>query len=341
MQVRAEQIKEHLQKDFKSVYLVTGDEPLQVMEVADAVRAQASANGFTERDIMNVDPQFDWGSLYEAGSSLSLFAEKKLLDMRLTSCKIGTAGSKAMKAYLEQGHDDKVLLIQCPRLEKSCRNAAWVKVLQQVGVMVQIWDLSAAQTQNWVGQRMRAAGLQPDVEAVRYLAERVEGNLLAAAQEINKLQLLHDSGRISAEQIAESAADSSRFTIFDLTEAVLTQDAGRMRHIVQILREEGVALPLLVWALGDLLRQLNQACFNVQQRQSNQAIMARMPKARQALFNQAIQRMGRANWSMLFRKVALLDQASKGVGDTASRSEARLWDEVLDVALRLSGRRVV
>lgn len=188
---------------------------------------------------------------------------------------------------------------------------------------------------------MRDAGLQPDTEAVRYLAERVEGNLLAAAQEINKLQLLHASGRINAEQIAESAADSSRFTIFDLTEAVLAQDVGRMRHIVQILREEGVALPLLVWALGDLLRQLNQACFNVQQRQSNQAIMARMPKARQALFNQAVQRMGRANWSVLFRKVALLDQYSKGVGENVSRSEARLWDEVLDVALRLSGRRVV
>ncbi len=341
MQVRAEQIKEHLQKDFKLVYLITGDEPLQVMEVADAVREQAVARGFTEREIMSVDPQFDWSILYEAGSSLSLFAEKKLLDMRLSSCKIGAAGSKAMKSYLEQAHDDKVLLIQCPRLEKSCLNAAWVKALQQVGVMVQIWDLSAAQTQSWVGRRMRAAGLQPDAEAVRYLAERVEGNLLAAAQEINKLQLLHASGPLTAEKVAESAADSSRFTIFDLTEAVLMQDVGRMRHIVQVLREEGVALPLLIWALGDLLRQLNQACFNVQHHQSNQVIMARMPKARQAMFQQAVQRMQRANWSVLFRKVALLDQYSKGVGDNVSRNEARLWDDVLDVVLRLSGRRLV
>ncbi len=341
MQIRAEQINEHLRKDFKPVYLVTGDEPLQVMEVADAVRAQAQAQGFTEREIMPVDPQFDWGRLYEAGQSLSLFADKKLLDMRLSSCKIGTAGSKALKAYLEQAHTDKVLLIQCPRLEKSCRNAAWVKALQQVGVLVQIWDLSAAQTQSWVGQRMRAAGLQPDTEAVRYLAERVEGNLLAAAQEINKLRLLHAGGPLNAETIAESAADSSRFTIFDLTEAVLAQDVRRMAHIVQILREEGVALPLLIWALGDLLRQLNQACFNVQHRQSNQAIMARMPKARQALFQQAVKRMQRANWSVLFHRIALLDQHSKGVGENVSRSEARIWDEVLAMALRLSGRRLV
>ncbi|MGB0846005.1 MAG: DNA polymerase III subunit delta [Thiolinea sp.] len=341
MQVRAEQIRDHLKQELKPVYLITGDEPLQVMEVADAVREQAAKRGFTERDILSVDPQFDWSVLHEAGGALSLFAEKKLLDMRLTSCKIGASGSKAMKAYLERIPDDKVLLIQCPRLEKSCRNAAWVKAIQQHGVMVQIWDLSAAQTQSWVARRMRDAGLQPDTDAVKYLAERVEGNLLAAAQEINKLKLLHGDEPLTADIVAGSAADSSRFTVFDLTEAVLMQDTGRMRHIVQILREEGTALPLLVWALADLLRQLNTACFNLQQRQSNQAIMARMPKARQALFQQAVQRMQRANWALLFRKVALLDQHSKGVGEDVSRSEARLWDEVLDVALRLSGRRLV
>ena len=339
MQVRAEQIKDHLKHELKPVYLVTGDEPLQVMEVADAIRERAAQHGFSERDIMSVDPQFDWSGLQEAGGALSLFAEKKLLDMRLTSSKIGAAGSKAMKAYLERIPDDKVLLIQCPRLDKSTRNAAWVKAIAQAGVMVQIWDLSAAQTQAWVAGRMRSAGLQPDNDAVKYLSERIEGNLLAAVQEINKFKLLYDSGPLTVAKIAESVADSSRFSVFDLTEAVLAQDAGRIRHVVQILREEGVALPLLVWSLADLLRQLNTACFNVQQRQSNQSIMARMPKPRQALFQQAAQRMQSANWSLLFRKVALLDQHSKGVGEGVSRSPDRLWDEVLDVALRLSGRR--
>ncbi|MEZ5535727.1 MAG: DNA polymerase III subunit delta [Thiolinea sp.] len=339
MQVRAEQITEHLKHELKPVYLVSGDEPLQVMETADAIREQATAAGFVERDILSVDAQFDWSLLLEAGESLSLFGGKKLLDMRLNSCKIGTAGSKAMKHYLDRVPPDKILLIRCPRLEKSCRTAAWVKAIAQVGVQVQIWDLSPAQTQAWVARRMRSTGLQPDDQAVRYLTERVEGNLLAAVQEINKLKLLHGDGALTVDKVAASVADSSRFSVFDLTDAILMQDINRIRHIVQILHEEGAALPLLTWAIADLLRQLNTAVFNLQHGQSNQPIMARMPKNRQAMFQQAMKRMQAANWALLFRKVALLEQHSKGVGRDVSGSEIRLWDEVLDVAMRLSGRR--
>ncbi|CAA6811259.1 MAG: DNA polymerase III delta subunit (EC, partial [uncultured Thiotrichaceae bacterium] len=340
MQVRAEQIKDHLKHELKPVYLVSGDEPLQVMETADAIREQATAAGFVERDILSVDQQFDWSLLLEAGESLSLFGGNKLLDIRLSSCKIGAAGSKALKHYLDRVPPDKILLIRCPRLEKSCRNAAWVKAIAQVGVQIQIWDLSPAQTQAWVARRMRSAGLKPDEQAVRYLTERVEGNLLAAVQEINKLKLLHGDGPLTVDVVASSVEDSSRFSVFDLTEAVLMQDIERLRHIVQVLHEEGTALPLLIWALADLLRQLNSAVFNVQQGQSNQSIMMRMPKNRQAMFQQAMKRMQRANWALLYRKVALLEQHSKGVGADVANHEARLWDEVFDVALRLSGQRL-
>ncbi|MEZ5478878.1 MAG: DNA polymerase III subunit delta [Thiolinea sp.] len=340
MQVRAEQINEHLKLGLKPVYLISGDEPLQVMEVADAVRSYAREHGFAERDILTVDNQFDWNVLLEASSALSLFAEKKLLDMRLGSSKIGTAGSKAMQHYLQNPPDDKVLLIQSPRLDKSVRNAAWVKAINQQGVLITVWELSAAQTEAWVARRLRSAGVQADEDAVRYLAERVEGNLLAAAQEINKLQLLQSGAVLDVAAMAAAVADSSRFSVFDLAEAILAQDIKRLQHIVHILHEEETALPLLVWALADLLRQLNTACFNQQHRQSNQALLARMPKPRQALFQQAVQRMlplPPAVWSRLFQRLALLDQHSKGVGRDVSRSEQRLWDEVLDVALRLSG----
>lgn len=340
MQVRAEQIKDHLKHELKPVYLVSGDEPLQVMETADAIREQATQSGFVERDILSVDQQFDWGLLLEAGESMSLFGGNKLLDMRLTSCKIGAAGSKALKRYLERVPPDKILLIRCPRLEKSCRTSAWVKAIDKVGAQVQIWDLSPAQTQAWVARRMRDTGLKPDDQAVRYLTERVEGNLLAAVQEINKLKLLHGDGPLTVDVVAASVADSSRFSVFDLTEAVLMQDIERLRHIVQVLHEEGTALPLLIWALADLLRQLNSAVFNLQQGQSNQSIMMRMPKNRQAMFQQAMKRMQRANWALLYRKVALLEQHSKGVGTDVANHEDRLWDEVFDVALRLSGQRL-
>ncbi len=340
MQVRAEQINDHLQQGIKSVYLITGDEPLQVMEVADAVRKRAAEQGYAEREILAVDAQFDWSVLSAASDALSLFSEKKLLDLRFNTCKIGAAGSKALQHYLTRIPTDKVLLIQCTRLEKSCRNAAWVKALTQQGVMVQIWDLSPAQTVAWVAKRMREAGLRPEEAAVRFLAERVEGNLLAASQEISKLQLLHANESITQEQIAAVIADSSRFTVFDLADTVLSQDISRLKHILQVLQEDDAPLPLLVWALGDLLRQLNEGAENLRQQRSNQSLLVRMPRNRQASFQQALQRMAHANWAALFHRLSVLDQHSKGIGQDVSRSEERLWNEVFDMALAIMGKRL-
>jgi len=340
MQVRAAQIDSHLQQGLKPVYLISGDEPLQVMEVADAVRQHAQSAGYHEREVLTVDQQFDWGVLLEASEALSLFSSRKLLDMRLSSSKIGAAGSKAIQQYLQQPPEDKVLLIQAPKLDKSTRNAAWVKALGEQGVHVPVWELSAAQTQAWVAARMRAAGLQADEAALRYLAERIEGNLLAAAQEIKKLQLLHADELITVERLAAVIADSSRFTVFDLSDAILQQDVARLQHILQVLREDDTPLPLLVWALSDLLRQLNEAAETLKHNGSLQKILVRMPRQRQAAFQQAAKRMVNANWATLFRRVALLDQHSKGVGEGVSRSEARLWDAVFDVALALCGKRL-
>ncbi len=340
MQVRAEQINEHLQLGLKPVYLVSGDEPLQVMEVAEAIRKHAAAQGFAERDVLSVDAQFDWGVLLAAGEALSLFAQKKLLDVRLPTCKVGTAGSKALQQYLSYPPTDKILLIQSGRLDKACRSAAWVKAVEHHGALVQVWELSPAQTLAWVGKRMREAGLRPQEEAVRYLTERIEGNLLAAVQEINKLQLLHAGEGISLEQMAAVISDSSRFTVFDLADAILTQDIARLQHILQVLREEDTALPLIVWALGDLLRQLNEGAELVRLQRSVQGLLIRMPRNRQAPFQAALKRMVNANWGALFRRLAVLDQHSKGVGQDVSRHEERLWDGVFDMALALAGKRL-
>lgn len=340
MQVRAEQITEQLGLGLKSVYLISGDEPLQVMEVADAVRKVAKQQGFSEREILNVDAQFDWGLLLAASEALSLFSERKLLDLRLYSSKIGAAGSKAIQQYLAHPPTDKVLLIQAGRLDKASRNAAWVKVIEQQGVLVQVWDLSPQQALVWLAKRMREAGLKPTEAAVRYLSEHVEGNLLAAVQEINKLKLLYMNETLSVEQMAAAISDSSRFTVFDLADAILAQDLKRLQHILQILKDEDTALPLLVWALGDLLRQLYEAAENQRHQRSNQTLVMRLPKNRQAPFQAAVKRMERANWPSLFKRLAVLDQHSKGVGLDVSRHPERLWDGVFDMALALMGKRL-
>lgn len=340
MQVRSEQIEEHLRHQLAPAYLIAGDEPLQVMEAADAVRRAALTNGYNERDVLSVDPQFDWNVLYDTAGALSLFSDKKVLDLRMPTCKAGSAGSKAILYYLEQMPSDKILLIQSSRLDKSCKNAAWVKKLEKNGVLVQVWDLSPAQTMAWVARRMRAAGLQPSDDAVRYLTERVEGNLLAAVQEIGKLALLYGNRPMSAENIMAVVADSSRFSVFDLTEAILSQNTRRIIHIMQVLQEEDTAPPLLIWMLTDLLRQLYNGCENIRRRESNQSLLVRMPKSRQALFQKALRRMGNAPWADLFNLAARLDQHSKGVGQDASRYTQRLWDEMLEMALLLAGKAV-
>lgn len=341
MQVRAEQIEEHLRHTLAPVYLISGDEPLQVMETADAIRRAAVGRGYSERDVWNVDTQFDWGVLYDAAGSLSLFADHKLIDLRMMGVKAGAAGAKALQHYLDYMPADKVLLMQTGKLDKTGKNSAWVKKIEQLGVLVQVWEFSPAQTLAWVARRMRSAGLQASDDAVRYLTERVEGNLLAAVQEINKLTLLFGKRAITAEHIMAVVADSSRYTVFDLADAILTQDTRRIGHIMQVLQEEDTATPLLVWALSDLLRQLYSGCENSRRHLSNQALLMRIPKARQGAFQNAVRRMMvNTDWNALFATAAMLDQHSKGVGQDAARYPQRLWDELLDLALLLAGKPV-
>jgi DNA polymerase-3 subunit delta len=268
-----------------------------------------------------------------------LFASQKLLDVRLPNCKLNQSATKALQHYLERLPSDKILILQTTRLDKVCKNSAWLKKIEQVGVTVQVWDLSPAQTIAWVAKRMRRAGLSASDEAIRYLAERIEGNLLAAAQEITKLQLLYTQQRIDVPAIQAVVADSARFTVFDLAEAVLSQDSQRLQHILQILQEENTALTLVVWTLSDLLRQLYTGSINLQTGQSNQALLVKMPKLRQSLFTKLLSQHRTTQWTALFQQAAHLDQWSKGVGLVEGNIQ-RVWDQLLLFALALAKQPV-
>ncbi len=193
MRINPDQLSSFLQqkRENQGVFLLSGDEPYQLMEAADTIRQFAKQQGFTERDILHADGQFDWGSLLGASNSLSLFSELKLIDLRVETKGPGKAGSQAIRDYMDNPPEDKILLIQMPKLVGNARNAAWVKAIDKQGVVVQIWDLSAPQTMAWINKQMREKGMRATSDAVRLLTERVEGNLLAAAQEINKLKLLY------------------------------------------------------------------------------------------------------------------------------------------------------
>ena len=332
MRLRQEQLNDHLNNQLAPVYFISGDEPLQIMEAADAVRKAANHRGYTERDILTVDGQFDWSLLQSASNSLSLFTEKKILDLRMPTGKPGQQGSKAIQAYLKKIPTDKILLIQSGKIDYRSRNAAWMKALDKAGVIIQVWDLSPAQTLGWIAKRMRQYNLQPSQDAVRMLTERVEGNLLAAVQEIQKLQILFGEGQITDEQVIQSVTDSSRFSIFDLSDAIMIADQKRVQHILKILKEEATATTLILWAITDLARKLYQFI------KGNTAIANQIPRPKQSNFRSASQRLKNADWINIWNKLVEIDWKSKGVGAEVSKLEERIWDEFLDVSLLLAGR---
>ncbi len=350
MKVNADQLSSFLkqQREIPRAFLISGDEPLQVMETCDAIRYFAKNQGFSERDVLHADNKFDWGALLGASNSLSLFSEKKLIDLHIETKTPGKVGSQTIRDYMQNPPEDKVLLMQMPKLVGSARNSAWVKAIEKSGVVVQVWDLSPPQTMAWVAKRMRAENMRPSNDAVRLLTERVEGNLLAATQEISKLKLLFadakDSSKeiiIEDEQVLASVSDSSRFSIFDLSNAVMVGDLHRVQHIHHNLKEEGVPVQLMLWTLSDLCRQLYNASFSMRNGVAVSQIISKMPRPRQKPFQTALNRMQHADWVEILKKNGEIDRLSKGQGDIANKGLGRVWSDLLELALILAGTKVV
>ena len=353
MKINPDQLIQFLQRQQQTpqVFLLSGDEPLQVLEAADTIRHYAKQQGFSERDVIHVDNgSFDWSLLAGASNALSLFSDKKLIDLRLEIKSPGKKGSEALRNYMKNLPDDKILLIQMGKLDRGMRNSAWVKAIEKGGVLIQVWDLSTPQTMAWIAKRLRENGMHASSDAVRLLTERVEGNLLAATQEITKLKLLYQSKdhpegspliEINEEQVLSVVSDSSRYSIFDLSNAVMLGDIHRVQHIHHNLHQEGVPVTLMLWTLGDLNRQLYQASFSLRNGTPISQILSKMPRPRQKPFQVALQRMQHADWMTILQMNNHIDKLSKGQGETSVKGADRIWAELLELALVLSGSAVL
>lgn len=352
MKLNPDQLQQYLrtQNNIPNVFLLSGDEPLQIMEAADALRVYAKSAGFTERDLLHVDTgSFDWSLLAGASNAMSLFSDKKIIDLRLEVKSPGKKGSEAIRDYMKNPPDDKILIMQMGKLDRGMRNSAWVKAIEKDGVLVQVWELSTPQTMAWVAKRLRDNGMHPSADAVRLLTERVEGNLLAATQEIAKMKLLYHAGdqgsqskiEIDEEKVLSVVSDSSRYSIFDLSNAVMAGDTHRVQHIHHNLKEEGTPVTLMLWTLSDLGRQLYNASFNLRNGVSMSQILSKMPRPRQKPFQVALQRMQHANWPEILKMNSRIDRLSKGQGETSIKDSGRIWAELLELALVLSGSAII
>lgn len=255
MRLKPEQLAQHLQKELKPLYIVSGDEPLLEQEICDQIRSSVKAHGFDEREVHHVEGNFKWGELLEAANALSLFSSRKLMEIRIVSGKPGDQGSKALMALFDNPNPDTIVLLQLPKVDKAATNSKWFKALDKIGVFIQHWPIERNQLPGWLANRMRQAGMKADRDALALLADRTDGNLLAGAQEIEKLRLLGLED-ISAKHIEAAVGDASRYDVFALSESAFKGDTARSLHILNTLQGEGIhALQPLAIIVNDI-RQL-------------------------------------------------------------------------------------
>lgn len=333
MRLKVEQLAAALQKAVAPVYLVSGDEPLQLGEAADDIRQTARAAGYTTREVIAVESGHEWPQLSLEADSLSIFSDKKLIDLRLPSAKPGTEGSKALIAYCRHLPDDTVLLVTAGKLESAAQKSQWFQALDGVGVIVQVWPLQGQELLNWLQRRAERRGMRLDNEALKSLASRVEGNLLAAAQEIEKLYILHGGILISKAMVEDDVADSARFDVFKLTDALLAGKLNRSLKILNGLRAEGVAASIVLWALSRETRTLLQVKTELSRGVNPEAVFKKFQiwDKRKHLVQDAVQRLKTEQLQAILRTGAEVDRRIKGqaVGDE--------WEGLFGLCLRFSG----
>ncbi|WP_313225150.1 DNA polymerase III subunit delta [Stutzerimonas nitrititolerans] len=340
MKLSPAQLGKHLQGSLAPVYVVSGDEHLLCQEACDAIRAACRQQAFSERQVLSVESGFDWGQLLEAGANLSLFAEKRLLELRIPNGKPGDKGAAALLHYLARPAEDTVLLISLPKLDGSTQKTKWAKALidGKDVQFLQIWPVDTAQLPQWIRQRLSQAGLAADQEAVELIAARVEGNLLAADQEIEKLKLLAEDGRVTADTVQAAVADSARYDVFGLIDAALQGHPEHSLRMLEGLRGEGIEAPVILWALARELRLLaNIAQQYAQGVPLERAFSQARPPVwdkRRPLVSKALQRHDVAGWQRLLMAAQLIDEQIKG------QAEGDPWIGLSNLCLQLSGRRI-
>ncbi len=320
MQVRAEEFASHIAGPLAPVYLISGDETLLVEECCDQLIQAARQQGYTERSIHHVETGFRWHNLHHDAASLSLFAERKLLDVRVPVKKFDREASEALREWTASAaaQGDVILLLRTARLDPRQRSSAWFKALDQAGVVTLVWPVSPGQLPRWLKTRSQGLGITLAPDALTYLAERVEGNLLAAAQELDKLALLDLPEPITLEALVAALEDASRYNTFDLLDAVMVADAAQTAKIIASVREEGVSPFSVLYALASQLRRTSTRGLPRDRQRALEAFMRRIKDP-----------------GAVLAECAVIDQQGKGQlpGDA--------WLSLENLLLRLAGMRVL
>ncbi len=332
MQLTSEALPRHLASGLKSLYVIQGDALLLAIEAADSIRAAARKAGYTERSILIAEQHFRWAELKNQAQSLSLFSERRLIDLRIPSGKPGTEGAAALQEHVASLGDDVLTLITLPKLDWNAQKSTWFSALEKHGTVINADDIPLDRLPDWLAGRLQRQHQSADKATLEFLASRCEGNLLAAFQEIQKLGLLFPEGEISYEKVQESVMDVARYDIFKLTEAMLAGDAARYAHVLDGLRAEGTAAVLILWAISEEIRTLGRllqaALGGTSLRDAMRDLRVRRDK--QGLIENAARRLKFPHIERAIGHAARIDKTIKGLrnGD--------IWDEFLQLGLRFA-----
>jgi DNA polymerase-3 subunit delta len=329
LKLTSETLAAHLERQLLPAYLVSGDEPLLTGEAADAIRARARAAGYAERETHFIERAGDWNDVRASASTLSLFSQRRIVEIRLNSAKPGVAGGAALAALLEAEDPDRLLLVVAPRLDRDAQAAAWVRAVEEKGAWVQAWPVDPDRLVGWLRARCARVELSLPDEALEVLAERTEGNLLAAHQEIEKLRLAAKTDALTTDEVLASVADSARFDVFQLGEAALAGDIGRTLRMLGGLRGEGVEPTLALWALNKAAHDIWAACS------PHSTGRPRTWGRQTAALDKAVRRAPQLRFARLTARAARADRMIKG------RLAGDAWDELALLAAELCGRRVL
>jgi DNA polymerase-3 subunit delta len=344
MQLALPQLQAHLQKGLRSLYTLHGDEALLVQEAADAIRAAARQQGYTERSVHVVSgAHFDWSEVLAAGGSMSLFAERQILEIRVPTGKPGKEGSPMIQqlAQSAEGNDSTLTLFILPRLDSATKKGAWFGALEQFGVSLQIDSLDRAQLPQWIAQRLKlqnqsVASGQDGQNCLQFFADRVEGNLLAAHQEIQKLSLLYPAGELTHAQVESAVMNVARYDVFKLSEAVLAGQVARVQRMLDGLQAEGEAAVLVHYTLAEDIRALKRVKDAMAEgRPLPMALREqRIWGAREKLFERVLHKLSTARLAQLLKNAHQVDGIVKGL--KVADWPADPWQALQRLALRVS-----
>ena len=330
MNVRPDQLQSMISKTVYPVYMVSGDEPLQQMEALDLIRGFLREQDFEEREVLDVDAQFDWQRLSDEAASMSLFASRRIVELRLPSAKPGKQGSQALKDYLSRPPEDTVLIINAGKVDGNSKKSAWFKAVDQSGLVVQCWPVPVERLTPWLKQRFSMRDMNADNDVLSYISQHVEGNLLAADQEIEKLFLLLGPGNIGYADVAEAVTSQSRYSVFELVDMLLTGNTKRVIKIIAGLKAEGIVPVVVNWALAKDIRLLAQAS---QDASSADYLLKRSGvwQSRITMFKSCMSRHRQRAFLGMLKRCSYIDAVSKGMID------ANVWDEIETLCVRLAG----